>query len=587
MRNVCKLSMAAALALVSISACTQTQTALAPDDAARELTALADRMIALELRDNPLLGYQADIGVVDHQRWRDVSPAALHRHEGDSDALLLSLQAMDASRLTPADRAIYAGMREGLEADRQMRVCRRELWSVSHMTGWHLQLSTVAREQPVGTAEERAWAMERWRALPARIEQEIANAREGLNQGYSAPKSVVRRVIEQFDGLVDAESENNPLHGPAARSEDTGFAEDYRALIAGPVTESLRIYRNFLEQEYLPRARTALPISEHPNGVECYRASLRAYTTLQRSPEEVFRLGQTAVAANAERVRELGAAAFGTRDLAEIARRIPAASDNGFSSEDELIAFSRAAVVRARELTLPLFLAMPRQEVVVEPFEAFRRGRSGSSYYHAQPDHSRPAMYRIQSFHWQSETRGGAEITAVHEAYPGHHMQIALAAAQAERPISRVLGNSAYIEGWGRYSEALAEEAGIYETPYAAMTRRLWPARGMVVDPALHVLGWTPEQVLAFIRESGRFPGEEGVALLDRMAVMPGQLAAYDSGGLEIIALRREAEQALGDRFDVRAFHQRLLEHGSVPLTELRANVAAWIAEERGAGAPE
>lgn len=575
-------------AATALAACTPTQTGSSSSparDEAAALSVLADRMIAQELQASPLLGYFANVGVADHRRWSDVSPTALRAQEADNDALLTALRDLNVERLTPSDRAIVAGMREDLEAGQQMRVCRRELWAISHMGGWHLSLSTVAREQPVETAEERAWAIERWSALPAYVDQQIANARSGLDQGYSAPQSVVRRVVQQFDGLLGDPSQDGPLDSPAARSGDARFSAEFRALIDGPVRQSLRAYRDFLQNEYLPRARTALPVTALPNGAACYQAFLRSYTTLQRTPQEVFDLGRATVAANAERVRDLGAGAFGTRDLAEIANSIPQARDNRFSSEDELIAFSRAIVARARDATAPLFNEMPGQPVVVEPFEAFRRNAGGSSYYQSQPDPTRPATYRIQSLHWEDETRGSAEITAVHEAYPGHHMQIALAAAQAERPISRILGNSAYAEGWARYSEALAEEAGIYETRYAPMTRRLWPARGMVVDPGLHVMGWTREQVIAFVRESGRFRSEEEAdALVDRIAIMPGQLTAYDSGGLEIIALRREAEQALGDRFNVRDFHDRVLEHGPVPLPALRANVSAWIAQERRGG---
>jgi uncharacterized protein (DUF885 family) len=141
-----------------------------------------------------------------------------------------------------------------------------------------------------------------------------------------------------------------------------------------------------------------------------------------------------------------------------------------------------------------------------------------------------------------------------------------------------LLFNSAYAEGWARYSEALAEEAGVYRTDYALMTRRLWPARGMVVDPGIHVKGWTREQAIAFVRESGRFGGEEADDLVDRIAAIPGQLTAYDTGGLEIRALRAQAEQTLGHCFSLPEFHARVLETGIVPLGALRQNVEAWIA---------
>jgi uncharacterized protein (DUF885 family) len=301
----------------------------------------------------------------------------------------------------------------------------------------------------------------------------------------------------------------------------------------------------------------------------------------------VFRLGQQTVAANTARVRELGRTHFGTEDIAAIVPRISKAPNNLFSSEQEQIEFSREVVTRSRDLSRPFFTSMPTQEMRVEPFEAIRRGSGGSSYYQGQANPALPAYYRINSEIWQADTRGGAEVVAVHEGYPGHHMQASFANMIGTSPITRLTGNSAYFEGWARYSEALAEEAGIYRTPYALMTRRLWPARGMVVDPALHVMGWSRQQVIDFLCQSGRACGSEGEDLVDRMAVWPGQLAAYDSGGLEIMTLRREAEAALGARFDIRQFHQRVLENGAIPLKALRGNIGEWIAAQGGAARPQ
>lgn len=464
-----------------------------------------------------------------------------------------------------------------MEADRQARICRFDLWAVNHMGGWHLGLDTVARDQPVATAEQRAQALERWAALPAMINQEIANARLGLSRGYSAPKAVVERVIRQANGIATSEPEALPFYAPARRTEEAPFRARLREIVAGPIRAAFARYRDFLQGEYLPRARDALGVSANPDGAECYRAALRGYTTLDRSPQDVFALGQRTVNANMARVRELGQQQFGTGDLGAITGRINEAEDNRFASEEALIAYSREVVARARDASARLFAEMPAQEMRVEPFHAIMRGSGGSSYYERQIDPALPAFYRIASERWASETRGGAEITAVHEGYPGHHMQIALAARTSGRPIDHLLFNSAFVEGWARYSEALAEEAGIYRTPYALMTRRLWPARGMVVDPGLHMLGWTREQVIAFVRQSGRFQGEDADELVDRIAILPGQLTAYDSGGLEIMALRHAAEQALGPRFDLRRFHQRVLENGVVPLAALRAHVQSWI----------
>ncbi len=569
--------------LVAVGLALITTPALATPEADAALDRLADRWVALEIAYDPTTAYQIGVPAPDHRRWPDRSQAAMAAVERDRDAILEALRGIDAAALSPRQRFVHAGMVERLESNRQAQVCRNELWSVSHMGGWHLGLDTVARDQPVTSPDERAQALERWAALPAMVDQEIANARLGLSQGYSAPKAVVQRVIRQVNGIATSDPEALPFYAPAQRTDDAAFRARLREIVAGPIRAAFARYRDFLQNDYLPRARDALGVSANPDGEACYRASLRAYTTLDRAPRDVFALGQQTVTNNAARVRELGQQRFGTGDLAAISRRINEAEDNRFASEEALIAYSREVVARSRNASARLFAEMPAQEMRVEPFHAFMRGSGGSSYYERQIDPAQPAFYRIASERWQSETRGGAEITAVHEGYPGHHMQIALAGRTSTRPVDNLLFNSAFVEGWARYSEALAEEASIYDTPYALMTRRLWPARGMVVDPGLHVLGWSREQVIAFVRQSGRFQGDDADELVDRIAALPGQLTAYDSGGLEIMALRRAAEQALGPRFDVRQFHQRVLENGVVPLAALRGHVESWIASERAA----
>lgn len=579
MRKI-KAALAASAALLATAWGTPAG-AQASADAA--LDALAERRVALQVSYNPASAYGLGIPAPDHRRWADRSQAGIAAFQRQSDAILADLRRIDATRLTtPQRRSIHAAMLEWLEAEQQARICRFELWAVNHMFGWHLNaLANVAGAQPIGTADQRADAIARWSALPGFIDQEITNARLGLSQGYSAPKPVVGRVIRQIEGIVSAQPESLPFFAPATRAQDAEFRESFREVLAGPVNAAFRRYLDFLQNEYLPRARDALGVSANPDGAACYTASLRSSTTLKRSPDEVFRLGQQTVAANAARVRELGRTQFGTDDLAIIVPRMSEARDNRFSSEQELIEYSREVVGRARELSQPLFLSMPAQEMRVEPFDAFRRGAGGSSYYQSQVDPAKPAFYRINSETWPTETRGSAEITALHEGFPGHHMQASLANMIGTSPITKLTGNAAYTEGWARYSEALAEEAGMYRTPYALITRRLWPARGMVIDPRLHLMGWSRQQVIDFMVQSGRFSAAEADDAVDRFAMTPGQVSAYDSGGLEIMALRREAEAALGPRFDIRQFHQRVLESGAIPLTALRANIATWIAAER------
>ncbi|MCF7220690.1 DUF885 domain-containing protein [Marilutibacter chinensis] len=553
--------------------------AVADEGADARMKALAERAVALGLEEEPIAGYVLGLPLKDHAHWSPRAPEDIARIDAAEDAMLAELETIDRDALgTAALKLDHALLTERLESQKGLRVCRPELWDVNHMGGWPVMLARYARFQPVATAVEREQALERWSALPAFVDQEIANLRQGLDLGYSAPRSVVERVIGQVDGLATASVADSPLSGPAGRSDDSEFRTAFEAVIRDRVNPALARYRDFLRDEYMAEARTELGVSANPDGEACYDASLRGYTTLDRGAREVHELGAKAVAANMAEIAGMGEKLYGTDDFAEILERVREAPDNGFSSEAELIDYSREVVARSREASRKLFLALPEQEMKVEPFPDFMRGSGASAHYEAAADPTQPAYYRIDSEGWASETRGSAEITAVHEGFPGHHMQLAFAFTQDKTPLAQLSFNSAYAEGWGRYAERLAEEAGIYSNDYAKIQRRAWPARGMVADTGLHVLGWSREKTVEYLKETGRFGPDETEALADRMAMLPGQLTAYDSGALEIVALREQAEAALGDRFDLRLFHEEVLRHGNVPMQVLRANVEAWIA---------
>lgn len=553
--------------------------AWAAESADARMKALADRAVALGLEEEPVAGYILGLPLRDHAHWSPRGPDDIARIDKAEDAMWTQLQTIDPATLsTPALKLDHALLTERLAVQRAVRVCRSELWDVNHMGGWQMTLAQYARFQPVGTAIEREQALQRWSALPAFVDQEIGNLRRGLAAGYSAPQSVVRRVISQANGLATAKVDASPLAEPARRSEDAAFKKAFEAVIRDKATQALARYRDFLEKEYLPKARTELAVSANPDGKACYDASLRSYTTLDRSAQQVHDLGAKTVEANKADIAAMGEKLYGTRDFQQILARVREARDNRFVSEQELIDYSRAMVDRARKASQSLFLAMPEQEMKVEPFQPFMRGSGTSSHYEAVADPKLPAYYRINSEEWKNETRGSAEITAVHEGYPGHHMQLAFAFTQTKTPLAQLSFNSAYAEGWGRYSERLAEEAGIYSNDYAKIQRRAWPARGMVADTGMHVLGWSRDRTVAYLLESGRFGPAEVEALVDRMAMLPGQLTAYDSGGLEIVALRQQAEEKLGDRFDPRRFHDLVLRQGNVPLKVLRDSVEGWIA---------
>jgi len=533
------------------------------------------------LKRNPERAYFAGIELERHDGMQNNHPDAHREGEQFIDELYDALQSVDADSLVGSPEWItHAYLDQALRSSIERRICRTELWNVNQMGGWHSAYGQIAQRQPVGSAALREQSLARWSRLASFIDQEIANLDRGLKRGYSAPQPVVQRVIRQVDGLLALDTEASPFYSPAARDNDEAFAAATADIVENQIVPALQAYRNYLASTYIKAARETLSITANPDGTACYEASLRAYTTLDRPAKDVFDLGQQTVDGNKQAIVEMGRALYGSSDFAEIldaAKNDPA---DRFIDADELLAFSRDMVRRA-EAEMPNWVGrMPAQPVEVVPFEKHEEGTGRSAHYNPAGK-DRPGEYRIPLHKPEEQSRGNAEATAFHEAWPGHHLQVAFGqSVEGLHPVTRIIWFSGPGEGWARYSEALAEEMGLYETSAGPILRRAWPARGMVADPGIHLFGWTRAEAIEFMMEAGRFPDSMGDEMVDRIAILPGQLTAYDSGGLEILALRREAERALGDRFDIREFHDRVLESGTIPLGALRQHVERWIEEK-------
>ena len=559
--------------------------AASADEQAAEAVRLADEYVREFVARFPEQAELAGLPVERHAGLTDNSLAALAEWRAFEDAMAARLAPLSLDALEGRPEWVTLGfLAEAVASSRQLRVCRNELWPVNALSGWQAGAAQLAGAQPVGTPEARADALARWALLPRNLDNEVANLREGLRLGYSAPRSIVRAVLEQLDSLVATPVEVWPFHSPADRDSDAEFVRAWRELLTAQVKPAVVRYRDFLRDVYLPAAREQLGIVGNPDGAACYDASFRAYPTLERSADETYRLGMARVERLRDEALAIGRNELGTADLPELVAKLRDDPANKFASREELLEFARAAVERSRAATPPMFARLPQATMVVEPYAAFLEEAASDSYWPAAEDGSRPATYRITLFRFATTTRSNAEITAFHEGYPGHHLQIAIGQElPAAHPITRLVGNSGFIEGWARYAEALAEELGLYSSAYARANRRLWPSRGMVVDPGLHLRGWTREQAVAWLVESGRFGAQEAERGIDRIAGWPAQLTAYDTGAIEIFALRAEAERALGDRFDLARFHSVVLDTGAITLPMLRRKVERWIAEQGGA----
>ena len=578
-------ALAAGSLLVALGCSSDEPTTVGPAPSpADTVNRIADDYYAHVLGTTPEAAYFSGVELARHDGLQDNSPGGRGASDAVIDSLLEELRAVDAESLVGQGAWItHTILLEELEATVGKRVCRTELWNVNQMGGWHSGYAQIAELQPVGTAELREQSLARWSRFASYIDQEAANLKEGIELGYSAPKTVVQRVINQIDGVLALDVPEAPFFSPAARDDDDAFVAATRALVSEQIYPALSRYRDYLAGAYIKRARDELSITANPDGLACYEASLRAYTTLKRSGKDVFELGKTTVEANKAAVIELGKAAYELTDFKAILDRAKSDTSERFTNKQELLQFSRDMVARA-EAEMPNWVGtMPEQPVEVVPFDEHEEGTGRSAHYRPGTDQL-PGQYRIPLYKPEEQSRGNAEATAFHEAWPGHHLQVAAAkGGDGLHPVSQIIWFSGPGEGWARYSEALAEEMGLYVTTTGPIKRRAWPARGMVVDPGIHLFGWTREEAIEFMMAAGRFPETMGDQMVDRIAILPGQLTAYDSGGLEILALRRQAEEALGDDFDIREFHDRILENGMIPLPALRTHIERWIAQQSAA----
>ncbi|MDP5229704.1 MAG: DUF885 domain-containing protein [Cellulophaga sp.] len=540
------------------------------------IMALADSYYNRLLKTFPEAAYYLDIELLEHNGITSNELASISKWEQYQDSLYGELSKLDPVQITEqADKITYWLVKEDLEANIGLRICKRNLWDVDHLAGWPSRWTRLAAFQPVGTTELRNQAFERWNKLPAFVATEISNLKQGIAEGYTMPKEIVDLVIEQLQVLQDYPIVDSPFMSPAQRDEDPIFKEDWEGLVKQIMLPSLASYQDFLVKEYKPVARAEIALSSLPNGGDCYRAYIKSQTTTNKTADELFQWGQKIVAKNKADVSKLGFEVYKTNDFAEIIQLVLNDPSNTFSSSEEILAFNSKLLLKAKNESEKWFAVLPSSEVTIKPYEEHESGVG--SYETATGN--KPAYYRINLKNITQQKRSDNEILTFHEAYPGHHLQLGIAKdLKGLHPVSKWIEFGSYVEGWARYSEQLAEEMGLYETKFAQIRRRAYMPRGFVYDPGLHTKNWTKEQVINYIMESG-MSADMALTLYQRSIVWPAQLTSYDAGGEEIKALRKLAEEKLGAQFNIKDFHTKILENGSIPLSALRLTIEDWIAE--------
>ncbi|MET1260565.1 DUF885 domain-containing protein [Flagellimonas sp. DF-77] len=548
-----------------------------PKEKTQSISELADAYLERMAARYPEERYYFDVPFDDHNRFSDNGLEALAAWQAFEDSLYTELQGFDASGFAQADQITYWLLKEELERSQALRACKRELWDVDHKWNFYNNWLSVVDFQPVGSDSLRKQALERWNIFPGYVDVEIDKLEHGLAEGYSMPKEIVRLVIDQVDVLSGYRIEESPFMGPAERDSSAAFKTAWQELVLERIHPALAKYGDYLKNDYLPQARDEASVLALPTGEACYRAYIRSNTTTNRTGKDIFEQGLQIVQANSATVQDLGQRLYGTSDFTEIIAGIKSDSTLYFKTADEVLAHANAMVDSARLKCADWFDLFPSSDMTVKPYLPHE---SGIGSYEMATDKN-PAYFRISLRNPERQTYHNNEKLAFHEGFPGHHLQLGIEGdIEGLHPIREIMGFTSYAEGWARYAEQLSEEMGLYQHQASLIHRRSWPARGMVIDPALHLNLWPRDSIIDFMMASGMSHGS-ATRLYQRSIVSPAQLTSYDVGGEEFKSLRKQAETELQDDFDIKEFHKVVLENGSIPLSALRFQVEQWIARKQ------
>jgi uncharacterized protein (DUF885 family) len=528
-----------------------------------------------------------------NDRLTDLSPEVIERRKAHEREMLARIEKIDRSKLSGQDLISY----DLYLADKKLNVEGQqfptEYMPISQMDGLQISFGQLSANTPFRNAKDYDNYLSRLAAFARQVDQAIALMKRGIETRWVQPAVPLRSIPSQIEGQISEDPTRSPLFKPftdfpedVATKERERFAEAGSRRIKEAVTPALKKLLAFMKDEYLPASRKDISAATLPKGAAFYQYAIRRHTTTGLSAKEIHEVGLREV----ERIR---------REMSDIIRQVSfkgsfqefltfLRTDPRFyyTKAEDLVEDYRDICKRADARLPELFAELPRNPYGVEVIPDYEAPAQTTAYY--QPgaaDGSRAGFYMVNTYKLDTRPKYEMEALSLHEAVPGHHTQISRAQELGELPdFRRNAGYTAYVEGWALYAESLGSDLGFYKDPYSKfgqLTYEMWRACRLVVDTGMHALGWSRERAIDFMKENSAKTENDIVVEIDRYIVWPGQALAYKLGELKIKELRARAKSELGDRFDLRRFHNALLDDGPLPLDVLEQRINLWIAGQK------
>ena len=536
--------------------------------------------------------YAVFMGDIDRaSEWDDVSLEQQAENDAQLAVFEQTLKSIDSNNLSEASALNQRLLLAQIQRQRERYALGFNLVEIT-MRGGPQSLFTVTETLPFRTEADYERWLQRLEALPARLEQEQAILQAGVDRGIVQARVIMQRIPGQLAKITQVDTLENPFYKPFLDfpegidpAKAQMLSERGARAIEDHVGPSYRKFEQFFNEVYLPASRVEVGIGALKSGREMYESAARRFTTTSLSPEQIHQIGLDEVARIRGEMEELIQELGFDGDLQDFNDYLRTAPEFYYESPEALFEGYLAVSKRLDPELVKLFGRLPRMPYGVRAIpEQIAPDTTTAYYMRPAADGSRAGYYYVNLYRPEVRPKYEMEVLSVHEAVPGHHLQIALAQELEGLPTFRKLsGPTAFIEGWGLYSERLGYDMGLYRDPYSRygqLIYDMWRAVRLVVDTGMHYMGWTREQAIEYFKNNAAKTEADIINEIDRYIGWPGQALAYKIGQLKILELRSRAEQRLGDRFDIRAFHDHLLGAGALPLDVLEERMDRWLASQ-------
>jgi uncharacterized protein (DUF885 family) len=559
-------------------------------DAGSDFAALLEEHWEWRLSTSPVLASMLGDRRFNDQ-WADDSLAAIEQRHKTTRDFLRRTFAIDRPALSPDDQLNYELFRRQLQDDIDAHQFNAFLLPFSSRGGIQTP-ENLTNQLPLVTVSDYEDWLGRIAKLPDVIDQQIRLADEGRKRGILPPKVLMQRIPDQLATQIVDDASESPLFRVFDNLPESFSAADRERLRAEAVDviedRVLPAYRKldrYFNQTYLPASRDSIGLSELPNGNAWYEYLARSFTTTRMTPDEIHRLGLEEVKRIRDEMDEVIKSVEFDGSFQEFLAFLRTDPRFYYDSPDALYEAYLATCKRIDPELVNLFGKLPRMPYGVKPIPDSIAPDTTTAYYtRPAADGSRAGIYWVNLYRPEVRPKYEIEVLSVHEAMPGHHLQIALQQELSDMPnFRRFLGFTAFVEGWGLYSERLGYDLGLYTDPYSRfgqLTYDMWRAVRLVVDTGMHYKGWTRQQAIDFFKDNAAKAEHDIINEIDRYIGNPGQALAYKIGQLKMLALRERAEDHLGKHFDIRAFHDELLGAGALPLDLLELRMDDWLADQ-------